>query len=159
MKLSRALRSPVAVMLAVVLMGCIGRARSSAGEEPPHIASSDGLITRGVDLYAANCQRCHGDREGVGKIPNAPVHGPGGHTWAHSDQSLINIMRYGNQKGALDEFRRQMGIPEDAPRMPAWKDILSEDDMQAILAFLKTWWTPEQCAARRERFGSDEGDC
>ncbi len=45
-------------------------------------------------------------------------------------------------------MRRMMGVPQDAPRMPAWGDKLSDEEIDAILAFIKTWWTPEQRAAQ-----------
>lgn len=65
-----------------------------------------------------------------------------------------------NGSGALgDAMRRSYGVPESAPRMPAWRDKLSESDARDILAYLKTWWTPEECEARREWFGVSQGGC
>ena len=28
--------------------------------------------------------------------------------------------------------------------MPAFKDQLTEEDVRAVLAYMKSWWTPEQ---------------
>jgi mono/diheme cytochrome c family protein len=36
-----------------------------------------------------------------------------------------------------------MGKP-DTPTMPVWRDKLSEDEVRAILAYIKTWWTEDQ---------------
>jgi hypothetical protein len=41
-------------------------------------------------------------------------------------------------------IRQMQVVPADAPRMPAFRGILTEDDAPAILAYLKTWWPPEQ---------------
>jgi|GEM_PF-3833603 len=39
---------------------------------------------------------------------------------------------------------RRMMAPPNAPRMPAFRDILTDEDIDSILAFIKTWWTQEQ---------------
>ena len=44
----------------------------------------------------------------------------------------------------LPRMRKQMGLTEGAPRMPAWSGTLSESDVEAVLAYIKTFWTPEQ---------------
>ena len=108
---------------------------------PTVTAVPDAVLTRGSQLYATNCQVCHGDRNGVGKIPNAPIHGNDGHTWMHSDRNLIDIVM--NGAGEMGEMMR-VGVPEDAPRMPAWRDKLSEEDVRDILAYIKTFWSPER---------------
>ncbi|GIW09161.1 MAG: hypothetical protein KatS3mg061_0218 [Dehalococcoidia bacterium] len=100
-------------------------------------------VQRGEQLYRQSCQSCHGDRSGAGRLPYAPPHNEQGHTWHHSDGNLIALILDGS--GPMGEMMRQMqGVPADAPRMPAFRGILTEDDARAILAYLKTWWTPEQ---------------
>jgi mono/diheme cytochrome c family protein len=50
-----------------------------------------------------------------------------------------------NGSGEMGEMMREMmGIPEDVPRMPTWKGTLTEEEVAAILAYIKTWWTDEQ---------------
>jgi len=41
-------------------------------------------------------------------------------------------------------MRQMMGAPEGVPRMPAFKDTLTEEEARAILGYIKTWWTDEQ---------------
>ena len=95
-------------------------------------------------MYRANCQACHGDaRTGEGALAGAPVHGSTGHTWHHSDRNLTEIIGDGSgEMGAM--MRDMMRIPPETPRMPAWRGKLTDDDIAAILAYIKAGWTPEQ---------------
>lgn len=101
-------------------------------------------LARGEELYRANCQSCHGDaRTGAGALPGVPMHGPEGHTWHHSDRNLKEIILDGpGETGEM--MRRMMGVPESTPRMPAWRGTLSEEEVDAILAYIKQGWTPQQ---------------
>ena len=47
-------------------------------------------------------------------------------------------------------MRRQMGLTDGAPRMPSWAGTLSEPDVDAVLAYMKTFWTPEQLRLQQE---------
>ncbi len=79
---------------------------------------------RGRTLYGEFCQSCHGDAvTGDQAIPGAPPHGPQGHTWHHEDGQLEAIF--------LGEF----DYPGRA--MPAFQGVLTEEDVRAILAYLK----------------------
>ncbi|MDE3075847.1 MAG: cytochrome c [Chloroflexota bacterium] len=111
----------------------------------------------GAQLYQAHCQSCHGDRNGVGKIPEAPSHGPGGHTWAHSDDELVEVILNGSP-GLSDLMRREYGLSPSAAAMPAFRGKLSERDARAIIAYIETWWPPELCDMRRQLHGV-EGRC
>lgn len=72
-----------------------------------------------------------------------PRHNANGHTWHHPDCQLVQIVLNGS--GAMGEMMRQMmPNPQDAPRMPTFRGQLTEDEVMAILAYLKTWWTEEQ---------------
>lgn len=114
-----------------------------AGAPAVGTPSEDAVIARGAQLYAANCLACHGDRNGRGGLPYVPSHGPDGHTWHHSDRDLTNTILNGS--GEMGEMMRSMmGVPPDAPRMPAWKGKLSQEEVGTILAYIKTFWTPEQ---------------
>lgn len=110
---------------------------------------SQELITRGAQLYTTNCQACHGDAQGQGRLPHAPSHGNDGHTWHHSDRNLMEIILNGGDE--MTTMMRQMsGTPEDSPRMPAWRGVLSEEDIKAILTYIKTFWTPERRRTQQE---------
>lgn len=85
-------------------------------------------LEAGESLYQANCLVCHGDREGKGATAGASPHNETGHTWHHPDAQLKEWVLNG---------RLFLG-------MPAFKDKLTEADVEAVLVYLKTWWTPEQ---------------
>ena len=139
---------PVAAALVLVLAGCASPQATLPGMTPS-LAATDQLA-RGEVLYRADCQSCHGDaRTGEGHLPGVPVHGPTGHTWHHSDRNLTEIILDGS--GAMGEMMwRMMGTPAGTPGMPAWRGKLSEDDIAAILAYIKAGWTPEQRRFQQE---------
>jgi len=109
------------------------------------------LVARGQALYAANCASCHGaDLQGEpdwrtpgadGLMP-APPHDETGHTWHHPDRVLLAITKYGLARAAgLDDYRSAM---------PAYEDTLTDEQIVAILSYIKSTW-PEQI-----RRGHDE---
>lgn len=61
-----------------------------------------------------------------------PPHNANGHTWHHPDQQLTDIVLNG------------FSFSVERQKMPAFKDTLTEDDVQAILSHIKMWWTDEQ---------------
>ena len=107
---------------------------------PPLPALDPERVTEGAALYAQQCARCHGSAlEGTanwkqrledGSYP-PPPHDNTGHTWHHSDAVLLGIITNG-------------GDPAYNSRMPAFKDVLSETQMVAILEFFKSRWGNEE---------------
>ena len=92
---------------------------------------------RGQALYEANCVSCHAGPTGgtFGDYP--PPHNANGHTWHHPDCFITRVTRDGiREPSAL--------VPPDAPTMPAFRDRLSSDDINAVVAYIKTLWTPEE---------------
>ena len=90
--------------------------------------SSVEVLVRGGDLYAVECQVCHGDQQGHGGT-GAPPHNQDGHTWHHPDSQLKEWITNGKLGFYL---------------MPAFNDRLTESDVDAILSYIQTWWTPDQ---------------
>lgn len=98
------------------------------------------LVEEGETLYAAYCASCHGiELEGQpdwqmrqvdGSFP-APPHDSTGHTWHHSDKVLLDIIARG-------------GNPALGSKMLGFQDTLSEDQMRAILVFIKSHWGVEE---------------
>ncbi len=94
-------------------------------------------IEIGRELYARDCQTCHGDAAtGEGAVLGAPVHGPTGHTWHHADGQIVDIIL-----GRFDYPGRTM---------PSFQGVLSDDDAQAILGYLKAGWESRQLAFQEE---------
>lgn len=126
----------LALFTAFIMAGCNGLRQENATPSSP-------VLKRGAELYAANCASCHGGPKG-GKIDDYPPrHNANGHTWHHPDCQITSIVLDGFST-TNEMMRRMMGVPEDAPRMPAFRERLTEEDVAAILAYIKTWWTNDQ---------------
>jgi mono/diheme cytochrome c family protein len=101
-------------------------------------------VALGESLYRKQCARCHGaqlegqpdwrSRKTDGKLP-APPHDGTGHTWHHSDEQLFQITKLGLVPPLAPE-----GYKTD---MPAFGPALADEQILAILAFIKSHWPPE----------------
>jgi S-disulfanyl-L-cysteine oxidoreductase SoxD len=118
---------------------------------PPRIDPSDASqVAAGEALYRAHCASCHGaNLEGQadwrtrlpsGRLP-APPHDASGHTWHHPDAVLLQIVREG------PAFYAALGVQTD---MPAFGTRLSEGDMAAVIAYIKSKW-PAEIQARQSQ--------
>lgn len=113
-------------------------------------------LQRGKELYGDNCASCHGaELEGQpnwqrrlenGRMP-APPHDESGHTWHHSDRVLFEIT-----KGGVEAV-----VPGYESDMPAFVDVLTDDEIRAVLAFIKSTWPERQRAFQEEITANDEG--
>jgi len=113
-------------------------------------SSDQARITTGRLIYQQHCAACHGaraegqpgwqKRDAQGELP-PPPHGPKGHTWKHSDAMLYRIIR----DGWRDPFNKTQRLT-----MPAFGQTLAPDEIQAVVAYLKTLWTPRQRRFQRE---------
>lgn len=100
-------------------------------------------IQRGQQLYATTCAACHGaNLEGqpdwkrrldTGLMP-APPHDATGHTASHSDRELFAFTRLGVAAVMGDGYESAM---------PAFRDTLSDDDIAAVLDYIKSTWPAE----------------
>jgi len=103
---------------------------------PPMPTLNPDRVAQGEQLYAQYCAACHGPKlEGKPdwKTPLAdgsyppPPHDNSGHTWHHNDELLIRIVTNG-------------GDTSYPSKMPAFRDKLSQDEVIAILDFIKSKW-------------------
>lgn len=139
----------IVIVVAIILLG-LGflvsrRDRNQAAESitvNSTVLSSDDLAL-GKTTYAENCASCHGENlEGQDnwKEQNedgtfkAPPHDEDGHTWHHNDDYLLNRIRYGVQE--LDPSMQAQS------NMPAYAETLSDEEIDAVLGYIKSTWSP-----------------
>ncbi len=107
-------------------------------------------VALGQQVYAEICASCHGEnlegqpnwrlRQSNGRLP-APPHDAGGHTWHHPDEML-----FGMTKAGIESFVRLQNYESD---MPAFAETLSDQEIWAALAYIKSRW-PAEIQARQE---------
>lgn len=98
----------------------------------------------GGRVYAEYCAACHGDN-GVGETPGtptapldpdklAPALDGTAHAWHHEDAQLRTLVHEGSiARGG---------------RMPAWGAVLSEADIDHVLAYVKSLWSARERACQ-----------
>ena len=102
------------------------------------------LVAAGGRLYAQHCASCHG-AQGEGQ-PNwrehgpdgllpAPPHDPSGHTWHHPDAQLFAITKHG--------LAKVINQPDYRSAMPAYEGTLSDEQIVAVLSWIKAQWPAE----------------
>lgn len=108
------------------------------------IAADEALMV-GKEQYDLRCGHCHGFG-GEGQVATTientlslgmntvPAHDATGHTWQHPDQLLVEVIKRGIQN-PLDQFP-----------MPPFAAVMSDDEMYAVLEYMKLWWTDDQRA-------------
>lgn len=106
-------------------------------------------VAMGQTVYQQSCASCHGaDLEGQpewrvrksdGKFP-APPHDENGHTWHHPDKQLFKIIKTGFAKLAP-------GYESD---MPIFENVLTDAEIWASLAYIKSTW-PTEIRQRQDR--------
>ena len=98
------------------------------------------VILLGKNIYAQNCASCHGinlegQKDWMSRLPNgmmpAPPHDVTGHTWHHPDNYLFLITKYGVEEILGEKYPNNM---------PAYKDILSDNQIIAALSYIKSTW-------------------
>jgi mono/diheme cytochrome c family protein len=104
-------------------------------------ANDKALVALGETVYRANCGSCHGVRlEGEADwrtarnadgTLKAPPHDHSGHTWHHPDQVLFDYTKRGGQALAPKDFKSGM---------PGFGEALSDRQIWAALAFIKSQW-------------------
>ena len=114
-------------------------------------ADSD-TLELGATVYATNCANCHGanlEGQAEWKTPNedgtwkAPPHDETGHTWHHPDDYLLDRIYNGTE--GLDA-----SMQADS-NMPAYKEVLTDEEIEAVLAFIKSQWPDDIKAAQAAR--------
>ncbi len=71
----------------------------------------------------------------------APPHDATGHTWHHSDAELFTITKEG--MAAV--------VPDYISDMPPFKGVLTDDEITAVIAFVKNTWPRQERAYQEAR--------
>ncbi len=112
-------------------------------------------IARGQIVYAKSCAVCHGvNLEGQenwrimnadGTFP-APPHDIEGHTWHHDDQLLFDFTKLGGEAAMAAR-----GVDGFKSGMPGFGDVLTDEQINDVWAYIKSTWTDRERNAQAER--------
>jgi mono/diheme cytochrome c family protein len=141
---------------ASVLVSMLGVAAAGLGLAWPRLAdrmaggASAATVALGKTVFAERCASCHGAKlEGQrdwksplpsGRMP-APPHDASGHTWHHPDGVPFRITREGPAAVVGGGYQSDM---------PGFGNVLTDEEIRAVLAFIKSTW-PERNAPIRRR--------
>jgi len=108
-------------------------------------------LNRGGKIFQANCVECHGNaaegapnwrqRNAEGKYPAPPLNGTG-HAWHHPHKMLVHVIKNGSPGGQGD--------------MPAWKEKLSDQQIEDVMAWFISKW-PDQVYDAWFRMNAQKG--
>ena len=146
-------RTVLAVGLLLTLGAVASMLFSRFGEkaDPTSILKPDNrqVVARGAELYADHCAACHGAnlegesnwriRKNTGRLP-APPHDASGHTWHHPDTVLLQLTKLGPSAIVGGGYESDM---------PAYEGLLSDEEIIAVLSFIKSRW-PEDVRRRHD---------
>ena len=131
----------IGIVLGALLLSACGN-RTLPGDDPRANPRDAVKVGMGAKVYAQHCSACHGAklegqpdwrrRQANGRLP-APPHDESGHTWHHPDHVLFGI----TQKGLVPPY-----APSDYESdMPAFGAKLTDEEIWAVLAYIKSYWT------------------
>lgn len=119
--------------------GRVIETQTGSAVKRPH---NEALIQQGAEVFRANCAICHGaSAEGAanwrlkdpeGKYPPPPLDGSG-HAWHHSIPVLRKMITE--------------GTPPDVGNMPAWGGMLTDQEIDAVIAWFQSLWPDQVYAA------------
>lgn len=126
--------------------------KPEAGDDAETNGNNRTAVTLGAAAYREHCVACHGERlEGQPKWrvrfpdgrlpPPPPPHDATGHTWHHPDQHLFDIVKFGTAALVGGDYNTDMA---------AFGDRLSDQEIWAVLAYIKSQW-PEEIRSRQAR--------
>ena len=146
----KARRLCLIALLLLLPVACGGQGRTPVAPQtavptalPPPTLAPD-AIALGGQVYAQYCAVCHGaglegqanwmeqNEDGTFR---SPPHDASGHTWHHADGALVDAIRLGGAR-----------LPDSiggTSTMPAFDEVLTDEEIAAVLDYLKSTWPPE----------------
>lgn len=138
----------IMLVLGVIVLAVLRGGPSASASRAD--ATNAQLVAQGRVVYGQRCASCHGanlegqpnwqDELPAGGRP-APPHDETGHTWHHVDTLLFEIVQKGPEASP---------IPGYVYRMPAFGEVLTDDEIWAVLAYIKSTWPADIQAAQEE---------
>lgn len=123
----------VGLLFAGMLSGCSDES-PAPGERPADAEQ----LRRGAQIFEQNCAVCHGqnaqgdpnwrERDAQGRFPPPPLNGTA-HAWHHPYAQLRDII--------------ERGTAAQGGNMPAWGDKLSDEEIDAVIAWFQSLWSEE----------------
>ena len=121
---------------AVLVLGVLVFVSRAPAQDQEGSAVPPDVLALGETIYSANCASCHGaEGEGYASIQNAPAVNGSEHAWHHPDEQIIGLIRQGGMQ------------------MPAVGAAWSDEEIGAVLSYVKAWWTPQQRQAQAGTIG------
>lgn len=127
-------------------------AGTPAPEIPPLPILDRDEFALGQEIYETHCASCHGENlegepnwqvQNEDKSFRAPPHNADGHTWHHGDKVLIETIELGGAR-----------LPANiggTSKMPAFTDVLSDEEIVAVLTYIKSTWPDDIRAIQWEQ--------
>ena len=125
----------VFVFAAAVASTMYGRGGSAAGA-----SASDGKA-----VFAAKCAACH-QANGAGGGPYPPLAANADVTSADTANLILSVLN--GRSGPI-----QVNGKTYSGTMPAWKDQLSNDDIAAVLTYVRSAWTNKAAVVTADQIG------
>ena len=139
------------IVLVIIVFAGIAFMLSTANDTTMADPLNAEQVARGEKVYQRFCSYCHGKnlegqadwrvRKADGKLP-APPHDETGHTWHHPDQLLFGIIKFG--------LVPPYGPADYESDMPAWGESLKDDDIWAVLSYIKSRWPADTQQYQRQ---------
>lgn len=135
---------------AALYLTAIAFVTAACTERPQADPVNAAQVALGKQVYEAQCAACHGtklegqpnwrERLASGKLP-APPHDASGHTWHHRDELLFTITKHGAERDAPPGYQSDM---------TAFGNQLSDEQIWAVLSYIKSTWSEDIRALQDE---------
>lgn len=148
--------APLLLLFLLLVAACATVPASSVAVVATRSPEQDALVANNPDLlagrtaYELRCAHCHG-WQGEGQLADTvalsldlgmhlvPAHDATGHTWRHPDQLLRQVIL--------------SGVPNPLMQypMPAYAGVMTDAEIDQVIAYMRLWWTDVQRAYQAER--------